>query len=420
MESEKTSKRVRRGVAAAAVAGAFHGDTPYGYERVIVGERATPYGPKPVKQQRPHAEHAPIVVDIFERIARNDPIVAIVRDLNQRGVPAPASDAWHRNTIRKIALNVAYLGQRDHKDDVYEGTWEGLVGAELFHSAGKVLADPKRKKSQPGRMKYLLSYGVTTPCGALVHDAGPGRGRLARYHCVEDGCVAIGQAEADEYVTRLVIKRVSRKDIRDLFAEDDAPAQRAKDEAAALQTKLDEATESFYRLTGGISAEKLAEIERRLKPLIADATRRSLSSKAPQAMLDLMDAGRFGEQKVRPVREGLPIPAQREILKLIFNDIPLDKPVDRLSRWSNAEQRLAVARQRISVEFRTAIRRTGARSRAKASAGSGTGGAREQRRRQTLIEMGVPAADEPQAALVPAPRSRSRAARSPKASTQPA
>ena len=37
MESEKISKRVRRGVAAAAVAGAFHGDCPYGYERVIVG-----------------------------------------------------------------------------------------------------------------------------------------------------------------------------------------------------------------------------------------------------------------------------------------------------------------------------------------------------------------------------------------------
>lgn len=100
-------------------------------------------------------------------------------------------------------------------------------------------------------MKYLLSYGVTTPCGALVHYAGPGRGRLARYHCVEDGCVAIGQAEADEYVTRLVIKRFSRKDIRDLFAEDDAPAQRAKDEAAALQAKPDEATESFYKLTVG-------------------------------------------------------------------------------------------------------------------------------------------------------------------------
>lgn len=61
------------------------------------------------------------MVDIFERIARNVAIVAIVRDLNKRGVPAPASATWHRNTIRKIALNVAYLGQRDHKGDVYEG-----------------------------------------------------------------------------------------------------------------------------------------------------------------------------------------------------------------------------------------------------------------------------------------------------------
>lgn len=58
MESEKTSKRVRRGVAVAAVAGGFHGDCPYGYERVIVGERPTRHGPKPVKEQRPHPVHA--------------------------------------------------------------------------------------------------------------------------------------------------------------------------------------------------------------------------------------------------------------------------------------------------------------------------------------------------------------------------
>lgn len=43
---------------------------------------------------------------------------------------------------------------------------------------------------------------------------------------------------------------------------------------------------------------------------------------------------------------GLPIPAQRETLKLIFDDIHLDKPVDRLTRWSNAEQRLAHTNRR--------------------------------------------------------------------------
>src|SRR5690606_2779536 len=51
MESEKTSKRTRRGVAKAAAAGGFHGDCPYGYERVIVGERQTAHGPKPIKEQ---------------------------------------------------------------------------------------------------------------------------------------------------------------------------------------------------------------------------------------------------------------------------------------------------------------------------------------------------------------------------------
>jgi hypothetical protein len=37
-----------------------------------------------------------------------------------------------------------------------------------------------------------------------------------------------------------------------------------------------------------------------------------------QATLDLMDAGRFGEEKARPVLDSLPIPAKREIVKLIF------------------------------------------------------------------------------------------------------
>src|SRR5262249_53702553 len=152
------SKRVRRGVAAAAVAGAFHGDCPFGYERVIVGERSTPHGPKPVKEQRPHPEHAKVVEEIFFRIARNDPIVKIVRDLHERGGPAPAGDGWQRNTIRKIVLNVAYLGQRDHKGEVHDGTWSALVSAEIFHAAGTVLRDPRRKTSQPGRLKHLLSY----------------------------------------------------------------------------------------------------------------------------------------------------------------------------------------------------------------------------------------------------------------------
>lgn len=383
MESEKISKRVRRGVAAAAVAGAFHGDCPFGYERVIVGERPTPHGPKPVKEQRPHPEHAKVVEEIFFRVARNDPIVKIVGDLQERGVPAPAGERWQRNTIRKIVFNVAYLGQRSHKGEVHDGTWPELVTAEIFHAAGTVLRDPKRKTSQPGRLKHLLSYVATTPCGSVVHYMGPQKGRYARYHCVGDGCTAIGVAEADEYVARLVVKRCCRKDVRELFTDDDGPAQRAKDEAAALRGKLKEATDSFLKPQGGISAERLAEIEQQLAPQIADAERRSISRKAPMALLALLSAAEFGAAKVRPEWDGLPVAARREILRLLFDEIRIGKPVHTLTRWSTVTERLAAATARMKVKWR----QPGTPVAAPGQRGGTGGGARAQRRRKTSIEL---------------------------------
>src|SRR6266511_3690891 len=335
MESEKISKRVRRGVAAAAVAGAFHGDCPYGYERVIVGERPTRHGAKPVKEQRPHPVHAAVVAEIFERVARNDPIKTVVDDLNQRGVLAPAGEVWHRNT------------------------------------------------AQPGRLKHLLSYVVSTPCGSVVHYMGPARGRYARYHCVADGCAAVGVAEAEEYVARLVVKRCCRKDVRELFTDDDEPARRAQEEAAALHGKLKEATDSFLKPKGGISAERLAEIEQQLAPLIADAERRSVSRKAPMALLALLSAAEFGAAKVRPEWDGLPVAAQREVLRLLFDEIRVGKPVHTLTRWSTDTQRLAAATARMKVTWR----RPGTPVAAAREPGGKPRGARAQRRRQTSVEL---------------------------------
>jgi DNA invertase Pin-like site-specific DNA recombinase len=379
MESEKISKRVRRGVASAAVNGAFHGDCPYGYERVIVGERQTRHGPKPVKEQRPHPVHAPVVAEVFERVARNEAINAIVADLNARGVVAPAGQRWHRNSVRKMILNVSYVGKRSHLGQVHEGTWDGLVSAEVFHAAGEIVRDPKRKTSPPGRLKHLLSYLATGSCGGLVHYMGPqpGRNNHGRYHCFADGCVVIGQAEADEVIARLVVKRVCRPDVRELFSDDDQPAQRARDELAGLNAKLAEATDSFLKPAGGISAERLAQIERQLAPLIEDAQRRAVSRRAPMAMLALLDAAEFGAQQVRPEWDRLPTPAKREIVKLLFADIRIGKTVHALTRWSTAADRMTAAAARIKVTWR----KPGAPAAAARQPGPQPGGgARAQRR----------------------------------------
>jgi hypothetical protein len=257
----------------------------------------------------------------------------------------------------------------------------------VFHAAGEIMRDPARRKgSAPGKLKHLLSYLATGACGGLVHfqPPQPGRNNHGRYHCFADGCVVVGQVEVDEVIARLVVKRVRRPDIRELFTEDDEPAQRARDDLAALEGKLEEATESFLK-PDGISADRLAEIERQLKPKIEEAERRALSRKAPMAMLALLDAARFGAEKVRPEWDRLSVPAKREILRLLFTDIRIVKSDHVLSRYSTERDRLAAATARTKVTWRKpgqppmARRQPGPRP--------GSGGARAQRRAKTSVEL---------------------------------
>ena len=346
MESEKISKRTLRGVATAAAAGAPHGDVPYGYQRVIVGERATPHGPRPVKEQRP-AGTAPVVVEIFKRVGRGDPIVHIVRDLNERGVPGPSGARWERNTLRKIARNPAYVGQRRHKGELHDGTWDGLVDEVAFQRAQQVLDAPDRKVSKPGASRWLLSYLAVAECGGAMH-ADPGReGRRPSYRCHADGCASVGVAEADEYVTRVIVARLALPDVRAMFAPDDAGVRKAKADLAKLEAKLEGARASHATLDG-ISAASLADAERRFAPLIADAKRRAVSATVPAVLVELLDAATFGAKKVRPVWDRMPLAARREVVSILAT-VTVGRTVRRLSRWATDDERLAEAAERITV-----------------------------------------------------------------------
>lgn len=351
MESEKISRRVLRGVSAAAVSGGFHGDTPYGYERIIVGERPTPHGPKPVKEQRPHPGTAPVVREIFERIARQDPIVHVVADLNQRGVPAPGGGAtWHRATIRKLIRNKAYVGQREHAGQTYDAVWKALVVKTTFYAANKVLDMPDRKKTRPGRLKWMLTYLAVGGCGGRLHAQPVVDGRRARYHCVTDGCVSIGVTELDELLSSAVIARLSKPDARDLFFGDDEVADAARGEAVELSRRLDEWRESARR--GETTPASLAVIEQGLLVDIDKAEKAATAASAPAVMAELLDAATFGQQKVRPVWDSLPVPAKREVVGALFAEIRVTKPAKRLSRWATDEQRLDAAAQRVVIEWR--------------------------------------------------------------------
>lgn len=303
-ETELLSVRVRRGHAGAAASGRpSHGRAPYGYRRTydpsngeLVGQEADP-------------GTAPVVREIVARVARGEPISTIATDLNARDVSTLAAQRWYRQRVRDVASNVAYIGLRAYNGATFPGDWPPLVEPAIFWEAQRVLSDPKRVTTRPGRQKHLLSYLGTAPCGAGLTAV---RGR---YRCVDDGCVTIVQAETDDLVTRMVIGRLARPDaykaLRRAGAESDRDVIAARREAAELTAKLNE-----WRLSAArheTTPASLAVIEADLTRQIRTAERKAEHAAIPPALRQILEPG----ADVRVRWDGAPLPARREVIRAL-------------------------------------------------------------------------------------------------------
>lgn len=338
-ESEKLSSRVLKGVNGAAAAGKAHGAAQYGYTRVYDQHD------RKVFTQHPD-EHAPVVAEIFERVGKSDPIIAVARDLDARGIPSPAGGSWRRQTIRAMVRNPAYAGYRGHNGERHRADWAPIVTDRVWRDANRVLDAPGRRTAKPGQQTWLLSYLATSTCGALLHGVPSREGRRPRYQCHADGCVSIGRDELDELVTRVMVGRLARADVRELFAADDTESRQADAEAAALTGQLDGWRESAIR--GETSPASLAKIEAGLTERIRAAQRRARAS-MPASLAELVDAER---ELVRPAWERLPLAARREIIAL-FAAVTVGPASALLTRWSTDADRRRAAVGRVRIEWRS-------------------------------------------------------------------
>lgn len=304
-ESDLLSMRVLRGHAGAAAAGRpSHGRTPFGYVR-----RYNPANGE-LMGQEPDPDTAPIVREIFKRIAKGDAISNIVHDFNARQVPTSGAEKWYRVRVRDLAMNRAYMGDRIYNGTVSKGTWTPLVEAELFYAAQQVLSDPARVTTRPGRQKHLLTYlGPATPCGGQLTAV---RGR---YRCIEDGCITIVQEPTDQIVTAAIIGRLSKPDAYEALRLEDSESDRsvldARNELATLRAQLDDWRRSA--IEGKTSPESLAAIEAGLSAKIRDAQRRSEHSGIPPALRQFLDP----EVDVAKRWESTPLPARRDIIRTL-------------------------------------------------------------------------------------------------------
>lgn len=304
-ESEKISLRVRRGLASAASAGRpTHGRCPDGYRRVYDERTGALIG------QEIDPERAPIVRDIITRAAKGEPISTIVASLNARGVPTIGAERWYRVRVRDIAINPAYRAARMHNGEEHPAGWPALVDDATWYAAYRVLTDPRRVTTRPGRQVHLLTYlGTCEPCGA------PLTAVRGRYRCWDNGCVTIVEAPTDRLVEDHILGRLSRPDVyeslRRAGADTDQQLVEARAEAARLRGQL-----AAWRLSaakGKTSPESLAVIEADLTTQIRAADRHADRTSIPPALRQILKPG----ADVRTRWAGMPLPARRDVIRTL-------------------------------------------------------------------------------------------------------
>ncbi|MFC3982294.1 recombinase family protein [Streptosporangium jomthongense] len=328
-ETEKTSERVKRAMEANRQQGRPHSRPPYGYAIEVdpTNHRA--------KIRVPVPELAPIVHEIIRRVARSEPVSAIAKDLNLRGIDSPSvaqglkphprsqgKPQWSPAMVRKICTNEAYIGKRG----LVDATWPPIVEdegfEELFWKANNLIKDPERKTTKPGRAKYLLAFlGRCGVCNEYLTRMG-GREGPDRYKCyAATGCVtirmdwvdaAIGEAICNRLAKGDVLEQLTTRDNKDLYAE-------LEELRADHQTALD------LRSRKKLSLLALSQEEERILPRIEEIEKALRPVTLPQCIEDLTKDAQGNLQIIRTRWNRLDIPAKKDVVRTLIESIRILK-----------------------------------------------------------------------------------------------
>jgi site-specific DNA recombinase len=308
-ESDVTKDRVQRAVRANAVKGRPHGKLLYGYRREY--DAAT----GKLLAQVPDETQAPILREAARRILAGESLYAVTADLRARSIPGPRGDYWWPETLRRLLVNPGYAAKRVHQGQIIgDAQWPPILSEDEWQRLCRKLKDPARRTHRDTSIKHLLS-GIAR-CGVGDCDntvrVQKNRGQLS-YVAVPCFHVARLEKNVDHLVTEIIIERLSRPDVVDLFAaRDHDDIADARQEAAALRERLDQ----FYNSAaeGEITAAALGRIEARLLAAIADAETRAVAASVPEVLRDIA-----GQPNARARWEALTMPQRREIIRVLVD-----------------------------------------------------------------------------------------------------
>jgi DNA invertase Pin-like site-specific DNA recombinase len=176
-ESETKSARLRAKHRQLAEHGDTNGgsDRPFGFEWDRVTIRRS---------------EAKVILELAERTIAGEPLGALTRWLNAKGITTTTGVAWRNGNVRRVLINPRITGLRAVGRDnrvVADAVWKPIVDRPTFERVRAILTDPARRTNGAART-YLLSGLVRCGrCGArmLSQNRTNGSGTKTRsYMCV--------------------------------------------------------------------------------------------------------------------------------------------------------------------------------------------------------------------------------------------
>lgn len=185
------------------------------------------------------------------------------------GEPSP----WRADSVRALLLNPRYMGVVRYKGEIMTtpAEWTALVDEATFEAARAVITNPSR--STAGRSPAHLLTGIAVcgvaGCGATVHAGGNSRKSVRAYRCSgSTGHFARMAEPVEEFVSQVVIARLSRADARELLIKRptvDTDALHVK--AVGLRERLDSLAIEFA--DGDLTASQLRTATERIRSQLA-------------------------------------------------------------------------------------------------------------------------------------------------------
>lgn len=303
-ESGKTRKRIMRDLEASAMEGRPHGRPGYGFTRE--------YDPvtKDFLRQVPNPPEAEIVREVVRRFLAGETLNSIASDLNRRGVRTPSGKVagepsitknglsgtcpgWSHKTLQDSITRVSLIGKRGYKGQVIApedpSSWLPIISEEEFEEVQRKLRKPANapRRTRRGRARWYLS-GIARceACGGPMTSAG--KVPSVTYECggaypgASRGHVRRTVERLHAHVEALLVRRFSRPDVLEAFAEDVVTAEdvaSTRREIARLEGDLEQLYEDVKARR--VSRQLAAADEEGLKAEIA-----RLEEKARPAVID--------------------------------------------------------------------------------------------------------------------------------------